>query len=144
MKILTSVYRKLLRLEFWRWKHINYQVLGLFVLILIWDTVAQIFLKMGVSSHGKFPTHSINAMLSYLSSIAMEPIIWLGVLTLILAFITWLAIIAQIDLSKAHPATSFSYVTVAISSAIFLHEVISPLQISGIFLIIFGIYLASE
>ncbi|MFZ3088629.1 MAG: EamA family transporter [Methylotenera sp.] len=144
MKILTSIYRKLLKLEFWRWKHINYPVLGLFVIILIWDTAAQIFLKMGVSSHGKFPTRSINAMVSYLGAIAAEPMIWLGALALILAFITWLAIIARIDLSKAHPATSFSYVTVTISSAIFLHEVISSLQMSGIVLIIFGIYLASE
>ncbi len=144
MKIVISIYRKLLRLEFWRWKHVNYPVLGLFAIILVWDTAAQIFLKIGVSSHGKFPTHSINAMGAYLATIAAEPMIWLGALALILAFITWLAIIARIDLSKAHPATSFSYVTVTISSAIFLHEVISPLQISGIILIIFGIYLTSE
>lgn len=144
MKISTSIYRKLLKLEFWRWKHINYPVIGLFVIILVWDTAAQIFLKIGVSSHGKFPTRSIDAMVSYFGAIALEPMIWLGAITLILAFITWLAIIARIDLSKAHPATSFSYITVTISSAIFLHETITSLQIFAIFLIIAGVYLIVE
>ena len=144
MKILTSIYRKLLKLEFWRWKHINYPIVGLFFIILIWDTSAQILLKIGVSSHGEFPTRSINAMVSYLGVIAADPMIWLGTLALILAFITWLAILARIDLSKAHPATSFSYVTVTISSAVFLKEVISSLQMLGIVFIMLGIYLASE
>lgn len=144
MKVIVSIYRKLLRLQFWRWKHVNYPVLGLFAMILVWDTATQLFLKTGVSSHGEFPVNSISAGFSYLRAIAMEPAIWLGVFTLILAFITWLAIIARIDLSKAHPATSISYVTVTIASAIFLNETISLLKFCGIIVIILGVYLVAE
>lgn len=144
MKVMISIYRKLLRLQFWRWKHVNYPVLGLFAMILVWDTATQLFLKIGVSSHGEFPVNSISAALSYLRAIAMEPALWLGVVTLLLAFITWLSIIARIDLSKAHPATSVSYVTVTIASAVFLNETISLLKLSGILVIILGVYLVAE
>jgi drug/metabolite transporter (DMT)-like permease len=144
MRVITSIYRKLIRLEFWRWKRINYSVIGLFGMILIWDTATQIFLKMGLATHGELPIHSIKPMLSYVGSILMEPKIWLGLVTLILAFFTWLAIIARIDLSKAHPATSFSYVTVTAAAAIFLHESITALKMSGIALIVLGVYLTSE
>lgn len=144
MKVVLSVYRKLLRLEFWRWKHVNYPVLGLFAMILVWDTATQVLLKIGLSAHGEFPINSIGAAWSYLATIAMEPTIWLGMLALILAFLTWLSIIARIDLSKAHPATSMSYVTVTLASAVFLHETISMLKFFGIIVIIFGVYLVTE
>ncbi|HEY3326286.1 MAG TPA: EamA family transporter [Novimethylophilus sp.] len=141
---MLSIYRRLLKLEFWRWKHVNYPILGLFALVLAWDTATQILLKIGVSSHGQFPMHSMRAVWSYLAAIATEPFVWLGVLALILAFLTWLAIIARVELSKAHPATSFSYVTVTMASGIFLHESISLLKICGIFLIMLGVYLVAE
>lgn len=144
MTVMISFYRKLLRLEFWRWKHVNYQLIGLFALILVWDTATQLLLKVGLSSHGEFPVSSISAAWSYMHAIIREPKIWLGLLTLVLAFLTWLSIIARIDLSKAHPATSMSYVTVSIASAIFLHEAINSLKFIGIVVIIFGVYLVSE
>lgn len=144
MKLVLSIYRRLLRLEFWRWKHINYQVLGLFAMLLAWDTATQLLFKVGVTNHGVFPIHSLDAALAYLADIAVEPVIWLAVLMLLLAFLTWLAIIARIELSKAHPATSFAYVTVTIASGIFLHEDVSVLKIAGIFLIMLGVYLVAE
>lgn len=144
MKLVLSIYRRLLRLEFWRWKHVNYQVLALFAMLLAWDTATQLLFKVGVTNHGVFPIHSLDAALDYLARIAVEPVIWLAVMMLVLAFLTWLAIISRIELSKAHPATSFSYVTVTIASGIFLHEDVSALKIAGILLIMLGVYLVAE
>lgn len=144
MKVILSIYRRLLRLEFWRWKRFNYHVLGLFALLLVWDTATQLLFKLGVTQHGVFPIHSFDAAFTYMAAIAAEPIIWLGVLALVLAFLTWLAVIARVELSKAHPATSVSYVTVTIASGIFLHEDVSALKIAGILLIMLGIYLVAE
>lgn len=144
MKVVLSIYRRLRRLEFWRWKHVNYHVLSLFAMLLAWDTATQILFKLGVTHHGVFPIHSLNAALSYLAAIATEPVIWLGGLALMLAFLTWLAVISRVELSKAHPATSFSYVTVTIASGVFLHEDVSALKIAGILLIMLGVYLVAE
>ena len=144
MKVVLSIYRRLLKLEFWRWKRVNYPVIGLFAVLLAWDTATQILLKLGVAAHGVFPMHAPGAALAYLAALATEPAIWLGAVSLVLAFLTWLAIIARIDLSKAHPATSFSYVTVTLASGVFLHEQVSPLKIAGILLIMLGVFLVAE
>lgn len=120
------------------------RLLGLFVMILIWDTGAQLLLKIGLSAHGELPVHAWRPALGYFSALALEPLIWLALLFLVLAFLTWLAIIARVDLSKAHPATSFSYVTVGIASAVFLHESINAMKLAGILLIVVGVFLVAE
>lgn len=144
MKIGAVICRKLPGLAFWRGKQVDYPILGLFALILLWDTSAQIFLKLGLSSHGEFPLHGMEAVMAYVTAVATEPMIWLGAIALVLAFLTWLSIIARVELSKAHPATSFSYITVTIASFLFLHESVNFLKISGILLIMLGVYLVSE
>lgn len=144
MRTALSIYRHLLRLEFWRWKRVNYYVLALFAVLLALDTAIQLLFKVGVTHQGVFPLHSLSAAAAYLARIANEPMIWLGAVGMVLAFLTWLAIIARIELSKAHPATAFSYVTVTLASGIFLHEDVSVLKIAGILLIMLGVYLVAE
>jgi drug/metabolite transporter (DMT)-like permease len=123
---------------------VDARIIGLFLMILVWDTGAQLLLKLGLAAHGEFPVHAWAPMAAYLASIAFEPLIWLALIFLVLAFLTWLAIIARVDLSKAHPATSFSYVTVSLGSAVFLHESLSAMKLAGILLIILGVFLVAE
>lgn len=144
MKVLLSVYRRLLKLEFWRWKHVNTQIVGLFAVLLAWDTTTHILFKAGVNALGPLPVHSAAAALDYFKAMAQQPAVWFGVFSLAFAFFTWLAIIARIDLSKAHPATAFSYVTVTLASALVLGEEVSLLQIGGILLIMLGVFLVAE
>lgn len=127
-----------------RSRGISFHIIGLFVLILVWDTSAQLLLKLGLSSHGEFPLHHIDAAMNYLGAIVTEPMIWLSAVALVLAFLTWLAIIARVDLSKAHPATSFSYITVTVASAIFLQETVNVMKMGGILLIMLGVFLVSK
>ncbi|GBG15908.1 transporter [Novimethylophilus kurashikiensis] len=116
-------------------------IIGLFVMILVWDTGAQLLLKLGLAAHGELPVYAWSPMAAYLKTIATEPLIWLALVFLILAFLTWLAIIARVELSKAHPATSFSYVTVTIASAVFLNESLNLTKVAGLFLIVLGVFL---
>ena len=83
-------------------------------------------------------------MLRYTGQLANSPMVLLGVICILFAFFTWLAIIAQIDLSKAHPVACLAYVTVALSSTLLLHEPVSLRQWVGILLITLGAYVASE
>lgn len=144
MKVLTSVYRRLLKLEFWRWKHVDTSVVGLFGVLLALDTATHILLKTGVNALGPLPMQDLAAALGYLGGMLQQPAIWLGGAALLLAFVTWLAIIARIDLSKAHPATAFSYVTVTLASGWLLGEHVSLLQVGGILLIMLGVFLVAE
>jgi drug/metabolite transporter (DMT)-like permease len=124
----------------WARQTMDARIIGLFVLILVWDTGAQVMLKLGLSAHGEFPVHAWTPMVEYLKAIAVEPMIWLALIFLVLAFLTWLAIIARVELSKAHPATSFSYVTVTIASVVFLKESLNIIKVLGIVLIVIGVF----
>lgn len=94
--------------------------------------------------HGQLPLQPAAAAADYLLRLALEPYTWQAVAALLLAFVTWLAIIARIDLSQAHPATAGSYVTVTLASAYFLHEDISLVKLAGIALIMLGVYLIAD
>ena len=68
----------------------------------------------------------------------------MGIIAIVIAFFTWLAVIAKIDLSKAHLITCLAYGTVPLSSMWLLHETVSAKQLIGICLIIAGAFIASK
>ena len=117
---------------------------GLFAILLVLDTAAQIFFKFGAAARGPFPTDSGPAMLAYIGGLATNPFILGGIASLLGAFLLWLIIISQVDLSEAHPITCLVYGTVAIASAVFLGETFSWHQALGVVLIIVGAFVTSE
>ena len=117
---------------------------GLFAILLVLDTAAQIFFKFGAAARGPFPTDSGPAMLAYIGGLATNPFILGGIASLLGAFLLWLIIISQVDLSEAHPITCLVYGTVAIASAVFLGESFSWHQALGVVLIIVGAFVTSE
>ena len=123
---------------------LHWQIVALFALLLLCDTAAQLMFKSGMSSLGEFPTHSLHDMTAFIFSMAVNPMIVLGTLLLLIAFLTWLAIIASLDLSKAHPLTCLSYGTVALASLLFLGEAFTLKQGIGVMMIMLGAYIASE
>jgi drug/metabolite transporter (DMT)-like permease len=125
-------------------KPIPWGTVWLFFLLLTCDTAAQLLFKKSVLGLGEFPTQNLSAAFTYLLQLAANPLVIAGVITLILAFFIWLAIISHIDLSKAHTITCLVFGTVAVSSSIVFHEAFSNLQYLGVFLIMLGAYIASE
>jgi len=125
-------------------KPIKWGILVLFALLLLWDTAAQLFFKLGTSALGEFPMDSFAAIVHYTGQLATNGNVLLGAGSLLLAFFTWLVIIAQIDLSKAHPISSLVYGTVALASTLILQEPFTLRQGLGILFIMIGAYITSE
>ncbi len=123
---------------------IHWDVVGLFALLLLCDTAAQLFFKQGVNKLGEFPTDNVYAALHYAASLGSNQMVLFGIGALLIAFFTWLAIIARVDLSKAHPITCLSFGTVTLCSTWLLHEPFSLRQAVGVALIMLGAYIASE
>jgi drug/metabolite transporter (DMT)-like permease len=82
-------------------------------------------------------------LLLFFKLVFSSPFFWMGLLSLILMFIVWSAILSKIDLSVAVPIASFSYILVALVSILFLHETITLLRWIGIFLILTGVIFVS-
>jgi drug/metabolite transporter (DMT)-like permease len=123
---------------------LSLSVILLIVLLLFFDTLAQIFFKIGVTNLGEFPLDSLHAIGVYTLQLAMNPFVIGGVTALVFAFFTWITLISKVDLSFAHPMTSLVYVTIPLCSSWFLSEPIELKQLIGILLIVFGVFVISE
>ena len=67
----------------------------------------------------------------------------IGIMFVLIAFFSWLAILSKVDLSKAQLMNSLVYVTVPLASIFFLGETIQMIQMLGILLISLGALIAS-
>ncbi|MES2180902.1 MAG: EamA family transporter [Pseudomonadota bacterium] len=124
--------------------HLGWDVVVLIAVLLFLDTVAQIFFKIGVMHLGEFPTQSVSEIWHYCLQLALNPYVIGGVLALLFAFFTWLALIAKVDLSFAHPMTSLVYVVIPLSASWLLNEPLHLNQLIGILFIVIGVFIISD
>ena len=121
----------------------NVETLFLFLLFILCDTATQIFLKKGATNLGEIPLDQLSLVILYILNILTNTNIIIGVVFVLIAFFSWLAILSKVDLSKAQLMNSLVYVTVPLASIFFLGETIHMTQIFGILLISVGALIAS-
>ncbi len=121
----------------------NVEILFLFLLFILCDTATQIFLKKGATNLGEIPLDQLSHVILYILNILTNTNIIIGVVFVLIAFFSWLAILSKVDLSKAQLMNSLVYVTVPLASIFFLGETIRMTQIFGILLISVGALIAS-
>ena len=121
----------------------NLEVFFLFLLFIICDTATQIFLKKGATNLGEIPLDEVSHIFLYVWNILTNFNIMVGVMFVLIAFFSWLAILSKVDLSKAQLMNSLVYVTVPLASIFFLGETIAMQQLMGILLISLGALIAS-
>ncbi len=73
-----------------------------------------------------------------------SPLVWLGIVFLILSFVTWLYVLQQLPLSVAFPVTQVVHVMVPLGSWLVLGEAISPIRWGGIALVVLGLFLVAK
>ncbi|MEY3910323.1 MAG: hypothetical protein RIT47_1026 [Pseudomonadota bacterium] len=121
----------------------NLEIFFLFLLFILCDTATQIFLKKGATNLGEIPLDQISHIFIYVLSILSNINIMMGILFVLIAFFSWLAILSKVDLSKAQLMNALVYVTVPLASIFFLGETIQMTQMFGILLISLGALIAS-
>jgi drug/metabolite transporter (DMT)-like permease len=72
------------------------------------------------------------------------PLIWLGILFLVVFFGGFAALLSWADLSFVLPASSFSYILNVAFASYFLGEPVPPIRWAGTALIVFGVILVSR
>ncbi len=73
-----------------------------------------------------------------------SPLVWLGILFVILSFISWLYVLKHLPLSVAFPASQAVHVLVPITSWLVLGELISPTRWCGIALVLVGLAVVAK
>ena len=122
----------------------HWDIIAMFGVLLCCDTLAQIFFKIGANSIGEISLNNTKTLLTFITNLSQNIYVLFGVISIVIAFFTWLAVIAKIDLSKAHLITCLAYGTVPLGSMWLLDETISTKQLIGICFIILGAFIASK
>lgn len=106
----------------------KFSIILFWIVLLIADTVGQLFLKMGAvqaSQSGWIPNYYIA----------------LGYGFYIVSFIVWMQILKNVRLFIALAASSLAYITIAFGSYFLMDEVITLQIIIGTFFIAAGVFL---
>jgi drug/metabolite transporter (DMT)-like permease len=123
--------------------NMNSIVLALILFTVVFNTAAQVFLKMGMNRIGGFVFHWSSFIPITLKAIA-SPWIMLGVIAYIGSLGVWLMVLSRTSVSIAYPMASLAYITSAIAAYYVLGENLSMLRIAGIIVILIGVYMVAK
>lgn len=118
-------------------------IILLILLTAVLNTAAQLLLKAGMSRIGEFGFAAHNFMPIALKIIS-SPFILLGLLIYVTSVSLWLLVLSRVPVSIAYPMTSLAYIFNVLGAYIIFGEHINLIQILGIFVIIFGVYLIAQ
>jgi drug/metabolite transporter (DMT)-like permease len=107
------------------------------------DSFAQFCFKKTALAQGAPSITSLGSAGAFLMGVLGQGYLWLGVAAVALVFVSWTVVLSKVDLSAAMPVTSLSYLMVALTAVVFLHERIPVLEWCGIFLIMVGVAIVS-
>jgi drug/metabolite transporter (DMT)-like permease len=116
------------------------QQYGVLFIVMFTAAIGDTLLSHGMSQVGAVDVHHLGLLFVALKNL------WVvgGILMLIGFFASYLSALSWADLTFVLPATSFSYVVVAVLSHFWLHEHISVARWAGILLIVGGVGFVSQ
>jgi multidrug transporter EmrE-like cation transporter len=103
----------------------------------------QLVIKWQTQKAGEFPTGT-SARITYLTHFLRNPWVISSLAAAVVAAFAWIAALSKLDLSRAYPFVSASFVLVLTLSAIIFGESMTALKITGAMLIVAGLIVGSQ
>jgi drug/metabolite transporter (DMT)-like permease len=111
---------------------------------IILGPLGNVFLGKAMKGVGPIASGRVLDLVLIASRVLMSGYIWLGIACLLGFFIVHMLLLTWADYSYVQPATSLSYVSIAILSYLILGEVISPLRWLGVTVICLGVFVVGR
>jgi len=118
----------------------------MFLLILLGvllNAAAQLLLKAGMTSIGHFQFSWANIVPIGLKVMVNPPIV-AGLFSYVISVGVWLLVLSRVQVSYAYPMLSIGYIVNAVAAYYLFGESLSVMRVTGIFIIIAGVYLISR
>lgn len=118
----------------------------IFMLILLGvllNAGAQLLLKAGMSQIGHFEFTLTNVVPIGWKVVSNIPIVT-GLFAYVFSVAVWLLVLSRVQVSFAYPMLSIGYIVNAMAAYYLFGEPLSVLRVTGIFIIITGVYLVSQ
>ena len=103
--------------------------------------MGNVLLSKGMKQIGEIKNYSPSALLAVFFKTFTSGTIWIGILSFLIFFISYLLLVSWADFSYVQPVCAIGYAFVAVLSYFLLGEIISPLRWTGVVLIGAGVAL---
>ncbi len=117
--------------------------LPLILLGVMLNAGAQLFLKEGMRQIGHFAFAWTNVVPIGMQ-IATNPYVLAGLFSYVISVVVWLMVLSRVQVSFAYPMLSIGYIVTAIAGHYFFDETLSFTRVTGILVIMGGIYLVTR
>ena len=107
------------------------------------NAIAQLLLKAGTNTVGHFEFSMANA-LPVGWKLATEPHIVGGLACYVVSVVVWIMALSRVQVSIAYPMLSVGYVVNAIAAWYLFGEAVTPMRLTGIAVIIVGVWLVAR
>ncbi len=104
---------------------------------------AQLLLKAGMTQIGHFEFSAANFIPISLKVMVNAPII-AGLCAYVVSVGVWLLVLSRVQVGYAYPMLSIGYIVNALAAYYLFGEAFSVMRVTGIFVIIAGVYLVSQ
>ncbi len=108
------------------------------------SAIAQLVLKMGMSSQSVQSVLTDNSILERIATIATNGRVLLGLSLYGIGALFWLWVLARTDLSFAYPFVGLGFILTMMFGLLFLGEPVGMARITGTLLIVAGVVLVSQ
>ncbi|MHB8534450.1 MAG: SMR family transporter [Sulfuricaulis sp.] len=115
----------------------------LIMLGVLLNAGAQLLLKEGMRRIGYFEFVWANAVPIGLQ-VAANPFVLAGIFAYIVSVLVWLLVLSRVEVSFAYPLLSVGYIVNAVAGYYLFQENLSLTRITGILIIVAGVYLVTR
>jgi multidrug transporter EmrE-like cation transporter len=117
--------------------------LPIILLGVLLNAGAQLLLKQGTRGIGYFDFSWANLVPVSLNA-AANPYILAGLASYVISVVVWIMVLSRVDVSYAYPMLSVGYIVNAVAAAYLFQEQLSMARLSGIVVIMAGVYLITR
>lgn len=120
--------------------HMSYAYVAVSISLMVY---CQLVIKWQVASAVAFPENAASR-LGVAIGLLINPWVISALAAAMLAAVLWMAALTKLDLSRAYPLVSLSFVAVMFASAWLFQEPLTGLKLAGVALICLGVAIGSQ
>lgn len=121
----------------------NLQALPLILITVGLNTLAQLFLKLGMRTVGYFEFSAAN-LLPIALQVSRNPYIIGGIACYVFSLAFWMMVLSRVEVSFAYPFMSLGFIFTALAGYYFIQEDFTLSRLLGIVVIIIGVFLVAR
>lgn len=110
---------------------------------ILLNAIAQLLLKAGAQRISTMPFNT-DTLIPMALQLGFNPFILAGMACYAVSVLVWIGVLSRVDVSVAYPMVSLGYVVNAIAAYYLFGEALTAARLSGILLILLGVYLVAR